>query len=380
MRGLYIHVPFCKRKCRYCDFLSFCGNHEAEITYYMRCLKKEIRQIADSGPLDTVFIGGGTPSILPYGQVAELMDTVKTAFALERNSEVTIESNPGTLDARKADEYRSAGINRISIGAQSFDDESLSRIGRIHNANDIWEACNTARAAGFENINLDLMYGLPGQTLSAHLESVNAALELEPEHISMYALILEEGTRLYEDVNRGKERLPYPDTVADMGDAAAARLKANGYHRYEVSNFAKESRECRHNLLYWQGGDYFAAGLGAAGAMWQGDAVTRTRNTAKMQEYLKRIERQESAVTETEHESGRDAMFTYIMMALRTVDGFSRGDFAKKFGMDFEQAFPKSARRNGRDRLLLLEPDTVRLSQRGMDVMNIVLSDILSEV
>ena len=380
MRGLYIHIPFCVQKCRYCDFLSFGKRGGEEITYYMERLKREIALIADGGELDTVFVGGGTPSLLPAGEMTGLMAAVKGAFGLKKDSEVTVEANPGTLDWEKAQEYRESGVNRISIGAQTFDDGLLKRIGRIHDSNQIFEAFSAARKAGFENINLDLMYGLPGQTLSGRLDSVSAALELDPEHISMYALILEEDTALYEDVQAGRERLPHEDTVADMGDVAAARLKANGYGRYEVSNFAKEGFACRHNLLYWQSGDYFAAGLGAVGARWSGGTVVRTRNAWDLDRYLALIDGGTPAVAQTETESDRDAMFTYVMMALRTTKGFDRREFAERFGQEFESAFPRSAANARRDRLLLLEPGRVRLSQRGMDVMNIVLSDILNEV
>lgn len=376
MLGLYIHIPFCVQKCRYCDFLSCGGHTRGDMEDYMSLLCAEIGLLPRMGErLSSVFIGGGTPSVLPEERVVQLLEKVRERFDLT-GSEITAEANPGTVDEKKLTAWRKEGINRLSLGVQSFLDEELYRIGRIHTAKQAEEAYHLARAAGFSNINLDLMFGLPGQSTSSCLQTVERAIELSPEHISFYSLILEEGTPLYRDVTAGRETLPDEDTVADMGDAGAKLLQHAGYERYEVSNYAKAGMRCRHNLLYWQGGDYLAAGLGASFALWQGDRVIRGENTSSLRDYGTMVRSGLRPVESTIVEEGREAMFTFAMMGLRLCEGFSNDDFNRRFGVDFASAFPKTAQ----NPLLDVAKERVRLKPRGFELMNALLVNLMDEV
>ena len=265
--GIYIHIPFCVRKCAYCDFLSAPADEKTQAGY-VKALQTEIYQTAklfSENPytVDTVFFGGGTPSILVPKHIKALMDTLRECFALPEAAEITIECNPGTLDEEKAAVYRQAGINRISFGLQSANNRELKMLGRIHTMEEFVKSYETARAAGFDNINIDLMSALPGQTFESFLHTLDTVLALKPEHISMYSLILEEGTALYEHLDR-YPALPDEDTERQMYDTACLRLADNGYHQYEISNFAKEGKACRHNLSYWERKNYLGFGIGAA--------------------------------------------------------------------------------------------------------------------
>ncbi|MGI6193248.1 MAG: radical SAM family heme chaperone HemW [Christensenellales bacterium] len=376
MLGLYVHIPFCAQKCRYCDFLSFGGHTERGMEDYMSLLCAEIgmlpRQVEK---LSSVFIGGGTPSALPERLMVQLLNTVRQRFDLT-GAEITAEANPGTVDEKKLTAWRKAGINRLSLGVQSFDDGELKRIGRIHSANQAVEAFRMARNAGFSNINVDLMYGLPGQSAVSCLCSLEKAIALQPEHISFYALILEEGTPLYTDVTEGLETLPDEDETAETGDAGARLLQTAGYERYEVSNYAQPGRRCRHNLLYWQGGDYLAAGLGASFALWQGGTLIRGENAANMRDYAAMVRSNLRPVANTIVEEGKDAMFTFAMMGLRLKEGFSAQEFERRFQTDFASAFPKTAKHP----LLCMSTDSVRLTVRGFDLMNAVLVGMMDEM
>ena len=251
--GLYIHIPFCRQKCLYCDFPSWAGR-EGQMQMYVDALTAEIRAQGkryENREVVSVFFGGGTPSILAPGHVKALADTLRESFPFAENAEITIECNPGTLDEEKAAVYRQAGINRISFGLQSANNRELKMLGRIHTMEEFVKSYETARAAGFDNINIDLMSALPGQTFESFLHTLDTVLALKPEHISMYSLILEEGTALYEHLDR-YPALPDEDTERQMYDTACLRLADNGYHQYEISNFAKEGKACRHNLSYWE--------------------------------------------------------------------------------------------------------------------------------
>lgn len=376
MLGLYMHIPFCAQKCRYCDFLSFGGKNEGDMGAYLSLLCAEIGLLPRQGEkLSSVFIGGGTPSILPAAALPELLGRVGEHFDLS-GAEITAEANPGTLDEEKLAAWREAGINRLSLGLQSLDDAELKRIGRIHSGKQAVEAFEMARAAGFGNINIDLMYGLPGQTVSSCLRSLEKAVSLNPEHVSFYSLILEEGTPLFGDVASQKETLPDEDEAAEQGDAGAALLKAAGFGRYEVSNYARPGKRCRHNLLYWQGGDFLAAGLGASFALWEGGTVTRGENAAKMADYARLVGAKIRPVAGTVVEKGKDAMFTFAMMGLRLAEGFSAEEFEKRFKTAFEKAFPQTAK----NPLLEVSKSRVRLSGRGFELMNAVLRGMLDEV
>ncbi len=261
MAGLYLHIPFCVQKCAYCDFVSFADPEPLQA--YLSALIKEIGLTARRFPAatyDTVFIGGGTPSIVSAQDMAGLLAALRSAFAIAPGAECTIECNPGTVDAQKLQAYLKGGVNRLSLGLQSAEDGLLRAIGRIHDFAQFEESYRLAREAGLQNINVDLMYGLPGQSLGQYLSTIRTVAALGPEHISAYSLILEEGTPLYTHVKAGETTLPDEDEVCDMQDAGRALLAELGYERYEISNYAKPGFACRHNINYWQNGPYLTAG------------------------------------------------------------------------------------------------------------------------
>ena len=284
--SIYIHIPFCVKKCAYCDFASFSGRM-GRMGAYVDAVCREIRaQAAFFGKrrVKTVFFGGGTPTLMTGGQVQAIMDTLCECFYIEETAEISMEGNPGTVTAESLAAYRAAGVNRLSLGVQSMDDGLLAAIGRIHTAAQAREAVAFARAAGFENINLDLMLGLPGQTAGQWEETLAAAIALGPEHLSCYSLILEEDTPLYAAAQAGT-CAPLPDEDAlDAMDAITTRLTEEaGYHRYEVSNWARPGRECRHNIVYWECESYLGIGCAAHGEM----DGTRFEHTADVEEYVK---------------------------------------------------------------------------------------------
>ena len=379
MLGLYLHIPFCVRKCAYCDFLSFGGCPKGEMREYISLLIRELAALPRQGePLSTVFLGGGTPSILPEGEIARLLKAVKDRWPLEADAEVSMECNPGTVTPEKLREYRAAGINRLSIGVQSFDDRLLGALGRIHTAREAEEAFFMARAAGFSNINLDLMYGLPGQTCRAHLASVERAVTLSPEHISMYSLIVEGETEFGRRREEGILVLPGEEEEYAMEQAGRELLSRAGYERYEISNYARAGRRCRHNIAYWQCGDYLAAGLGAASALWEGDRCVMRTNPGGFEQYREMVE---SGVlsSQCEVQQGRDAAFLALMMGLRMTEGVSERAFAERFGKRPEEVFPRSIGAGLQKGLLLRERGFLLCSQRGLEIQNELLSDILEE-
>jgi oxygen-independent coproporphyrinogen-3 oxidase len=269
--SLYIHIPFCIQKCKYCDFLSFSSSEEDRNSYIQE-LQKELvwkSHWAKEYQVITVFFGGGTPSILTADQMKWLMDTIKEHYNLVSDAEITIEANPGTLTKDKLFVYRQCGINRISMGLQSANDEELKKIGRIHTFDQLKENFRLAREAGFTNINLDLMSALPGQTLESYAKTLEIVAKLNPEHISAYSLIVEEGTPLSED-EMLLSQLPDEETDRQMYQFTKERLRQSGYERYEISNYAKQGYESRHNQVYWTGGDYLGFGLGAS-SYFQGE-------------------------------------------------------------------------------------------------------------
>jgi len=377
MPGLYIHIPFCKQKCRYCDFPSYAGA-ENQIAAYLHALKQEIsaKQAAFHAPLfASIFFGGGTPSILPEGVVADLMETIKTAFPIAEDAEVSIECNPGTASEQKLKEYRKAGINRLSIGLQSADDRLLQRIGRIHDCSTFEHTFSAARTAGFENINVDLMHGLPGQNTEDYIHTLEYICALEPEHISAYGLILEEGTPLYRDVMCGDEILPDEDLVADMQDAGIQYLKTQGYERYEVSNFAKQGFRCRHNINYWENGPYLGFGAGAHSA-WRVDGYwQRFENNRELPSYIHHA----ADAPEMQIIPAGEEMFETVMMGLRKTDGLSLDAFLARFGMSFCSAFPKTTKALCEQGLLHIAEQRAYLTEKGLDLQNTALIQFLEE-
>lgn len=368
--SLYIHIPFCARKCAYCDFASF-PNEEGRWEEYILAVRQELEKWAArlvGRKIATVFIGGGTPSLLPAETIADLLGNVRKLFAVAPDAEISMEANPGTLTAEKLAAYKKAGVNRLSLGVQSFDDGLLRALGRIHSAQDACDAVRLARGAGFENINLDLMYALPGQTAAQWKTTLDAAIALGVEHISAYSLIVEDGTPMAARVESGAAILPDDEAVIGMQRTAIDTLAAAGYARYEISNYAKPGYECRHNLVYWLRGDYLGIGCAAHSMM---DNV-RFENAWALEEYLAgntELERREIPTEEQKEEM--------LMLATRTVHGMSLADYRETFDEDFEKAHAAALKPLMAGGLVEIQDGCLRLTQSGMEVQNAVVVELL---
>ena len=376
--SLYIHIPLCVKKCAYCDFASFSGRM-AQRDRYVQAVCREIRaQAAFLGRrrVRTVFFGGGTPTLLSGENMVMLMQTVRECFDLLPDAEVSMEGNPGTLTADNLCAYRGAGVNRLSLGVQSMDDALLSSIGRIHTAKQAAEAVAFAREAGFENINLDLMFGLPGQSAAQWEDTLARAIALSPEHLSCYSLILEEGTPLYDSVHEGTcAPLPDEDEMERMDAITERMTAAAGYEKYEVSNYAKPGRQCAHNVVYWECLPYLGVGLGAHSDM----DGRRFYNPQSWEPYLQMAEsgcRQRSAEGENSRE---DRMFERMMMGLRQVRGADAVRFERDFGKAPKDVWPQTIEDMTRGGLMELYNERIRLTTRGMQVMNGVLVRLMEE-
>ena len=383
---IYIHIPFCVKKCYYCDFLSGPANEET-IVNYVKALINEIEYYGEihgrhgtKSLVTSIFFGGGTPSLLDTKYIKTIMDKVKYAFNVEENAEITIECNPGTADEEKLSTYRQIGINRLSIGLQSANDDELKSIGRIHNFEQFLTIYNEARRAGFDNINIDLMSALPNQTLDSYRETLHKVIKLNPEHISAYSLILEEGTCLYEKIEvlerEGRDTgLPDEEIERDMYYETKRILEENGYYRYEISNYAKMGKECRHNIAYWKRDEYIGLGIGAASYM---DGV-RLKNICDINEYIN-IEKTPNSSedkTETELLTKEDKKAEFMFLGLRMIEGVSVRDFEKEFGEDFQVVYGKITSKHIEDGLLIKEGDNIRLTDLGLDVSNMVMSSYI---
>lgn len=372
MAGIYIHIPFCKARCRYCDFTSYAGR-AADMPAYLSALEKEIDRWAvraQDTAFETVFIGGGTPSILPLGAVAHLVAALYRHFTIVPQAEVTLEANPGTLTAEKLTEYRESGINRLSIGLQTADGGLLRALGRIHTYPVFEENYKLARAAGFSHINVDLMYGLPGQGFAQWRDTLERVTALAPEHISAYSLILEEGTALYADVQAGRAAaLPGEDAEDDMAKLARSLLASRGYSRYEISNFARPGQECRHNLNYWQNGDFIGLGCAAHGYF----GGERYENTAELCEYIGRMQAGKGPVAARSYPSGNDALFETLMMGLRMVRGVPLAALEGRYGAPLPENWKKLIHTYESGGLMRLENGRLALTERGLDVQNPLL-------
>ena len=377
MIGVYVHIPYCIRKCRYCDFCSIPIDETAG--RYRSAVLKEIALSADKYPgerVKSVFFGGGTPTILPAEDLCAILDAIRTAFPVEPDAEISIECNPKTIGFDDLKRLRGAGFNRLSIGLQATQNELLKRIGRVHTYEEFLATYQAARDAGFTNINVDLMHGLPGQTQADYLDAIRAVASLEPTHISAYSLILEEGTPLYDDVTHGHETLPDEDAVADMEDAGMDLLEALGYHRYEVSNFAKSGYECRHNLVYWHNEPYLGLGAAAHSSMIEDGFRVRFSNESSIPAYFKKLEKDRLPRAERILINTFEQMFESVMLGLRLTKGVDRKAFFDRYGCDvietYKEAYDKNERYGFWDHS---DPACLRLTRAGMDRLDAVLRD-----
>ena len=383
MLSIYIHIPFCIKKCLYCDFLSFPAS-EGDKETYAAALLKEIETEAsryEERVVDTVFLGGGTPSILQTAHIEKIMDTLKNFYRFSTNPEITIEVNPCTVDKEKLRRYKASGINRLSIGAQSVQDSELRALGRIHNAADFFAAFHMAREAGFDNINVDLMSALPGQTTERYLETLLKVTDLKPEHISAYSLIIEEGTPFFDiygekEGENGAERgLPSEEEERRMYEETGKRLEEAGYCRYEISNYALKGRECRHNTACWKRYDYAGFGLGASSMVEN----IRWKNTARMQTYLHAYGEGKTCgniKNEIQRQSRAEQMEEFMFLGLRLTEGVSRAAFLEAFHEDMDNIYGPvlgQLLKNG----LIDTGERVKLTSYGRDISNYVMAQFL---
>lgn len=376
--SIYIHIPFCVKKCAYCDFASFSGRM-AQAEAYVQAVCREMRaQAAFFGARNvrSVFIGGGTPTLLTGAQIDELLDTLRACFMLNDGAEVTMEGNPGTLSLDRLLAYHAAGVNRLSLGVQSMDDGLLASIGRIHTARQAEEAVSLAREAGFENLNLDLMYGLPGQTCAQWTRTLERAIALAPQHLSCYSLIVEEGTPLFDAVQAGTcAPLPDEESLEAMDEATFRLTREAGYERYEVSNYARDGFACLHNRVYWECLPYLGFGLNAHSDM----DGKRFYNPADWEAYM-RLANGEKALREEEGKNSREErMFERMMMGLRMVRGVDAFRFERDFGRCVQEVWPRTIADMEKNGLMTRGEGRIRLTERGMQVMNGVLVRLLEE-
>lgn len=366
--GLYIHIPFCVRKCRYCDFLSFAASESVRAEYINRLKDEIIFRAKEYGDrrISTIYIGGGTPSILPASMIHEILSLVKQKFYVNQNAEVTIEVNPGTVNKEKLDIYREAQINRLSIGLQSTHDEELKRIGRIHSYQDFLTTYEDALEAGFDNINVDLISALPGQSREDYAESLRRIVALKPKHISSYSLQLEEGTYLYEHQNEFE--WPDEDMDRDLYLMTDEMLSQAGYHRYEISNYSIDGYESRHNSSYWERKNYLGIGLGASSLMDE----TRYVNVSSFDEYKDKFTDDKLTLKLSSEEQMEEFMF----LGLRLMRGISAEEFYDCFNLDIFQVYGRVLS-DLADKGLINIAERIRLTNKGIDISNYVLAQFL---
>lgn len=364
--GLYVHIPYCVRKCNYCDFCSLPKGSSGVPDEYVLSLIKEIESYSERvrEPLDTVYFGGGTPSLLNEFQMRRIFSAIRNTFEISREAEITFEANPGTLTKDKAQAFYELGFNRVSIGLQSIHEKEMKKLGRIHTYEDFLSCYHSLREVGFDNVSVDLMYGIPYQTKQSFEECVRALVALSPEHISAYGLMIEEGTPFFKE-----EDLPLPtlDDECDMYDIAGEILKESGYEHYEISNYAKAGRRSRHNSLYWHLGEYI--GVGAAAHSFFGGK--RFFNTDNVDDYVN------GAPFETVPDEDTDLAYEYAMLGLRVKEGISLLDYEKRFGVSFTVGKEKVIERFISEGLMTLTGDRIALTERGFYLSNSILVEIL---
>ncbi len=392
--SLYVHIPFCTLKCSYCDFNSYAGLEEL-VQPYVDALIAEMElwsQYARGRPVPTVFFGGGTPSLLPIPQVERIVSALRDRFALEPEAEVTLEANPGTVDLEYLRALVAMGVNRLSFGVQSFHDDELANLDRIHSAAEAEEAYRWARDAGFQRINLDLIYGLPEQPMERWQASLERAISLAPDHMSLYALTVEEGTKLAYDIDHGRTPEPDGDVQASMYEWSQERMAEAGYQQYEISNWARPGQECRHNLVYWRNGDWLGLGAGAHSHL----SGTRFADVYSPKRYVQLVQEVADAgpsngtdvaallksmrqVTYVEEPRPELARADTLIMGLRLNEGVSLPEFRRRFGAGAEAAYAATFAELTELDLLERTNDRIRITNRGRLLANEVFVRLLPD-
>ena len=376
--SLYIHIPWCVRKCPYCDFNSHQAGETIDEAAYVDALLADLEQELESAgkrELHSLFFGGGTPSLLSAGAVNNIIEGIANRTAISAHAEITLEANPGTFEQQKFADYRSAGVNRLSIGIQSFNDDQLNRLGRIHNGNEAMQAIETAYTAGFDNINLDLMFGLPGQTVKQAMEDVKSACRFKPAHISHYQLTIEPNTYFYKHT----PGLPDTDSTWEMQQRCHDMLSEHEYIQYEVSAFSKADKHARHNMNYWTFGDYIGIGAGAHGklTLTSGPSIRRRWKQRQPARYIKQATRGQACSGNSELKR-QDILFEFLMNALRLRHGFSYELFEQRTGINRQHLLDVCKHID--EDLLVVSAAGITTSQRGFDFLNTLLESILTGI
>ena len=371
--GIYVHIPFCKKKCDYCDFISYCDKGML-ISDYIESVIKEIEIQNIQSKITTVYIGGGTPSYIDSKYIIKILEKIKEKNISE-DAEITIEVNPGTVTEKKLKDYINCGINRLSIGLQSTKDEILKEIGRIHEYADFLNTYNMAKKIGFNNMNVDLMIGLPNQKIIDIKESLEKILELNPNHISVYSLILEEGTPLFKKVEDGVLKIPDEELERNMYWYVKNTLELNGYKHYEIYNYAKEGYESKHNLNCWNQKEYI--GIGCAAHSYKN--ITRYSNTENIEEYINNIHKKCFEKNRIIHEvqTEEDARKEFMLLGLRKIDGVKINEFKNKFGDNPIYLYRNQLDKLSKENLIIVDNDNIRLSNRGIDLANLVWEEFI---
>ena len=385
--GLYIHIPFCKSKCKYCDFVSF-SNKEHLVDRYINCIKYEIKDIGLSNLRDytegkddlinlkTIYIGGGTPSAIDSKYIKEIIDVIMQNFQVDNNVEITLEINPGTIDESKLKIYKESGINRLSIGLQSTNNNTLKRIGRIHTYEEFLNTYELSRNLGFDNINIDLMLALPEQTIDELVDGLKKVINLKPEHISIYSLILEEGTKLYEEIiNEKKYELTDDNIERKMYWQTKEILENAGFIHYEISNFARKGYESKHNLACWNQEEYI--GVGASAHSYSNNV--RYSNTESLEEYIYNYENGKDIDNLIFHEkqNKESKMKEYMMLGLRKIQGVDINAFKNCFGQNPIYIFKQEIYKLTSEKLIIVDGNWIRLTNKGLDLANLVWEEFV---
>lgn len=384
--GLYVHIPFCKQKCKYCDFTSF-AQKEDMIEEYMKWLCTEIKEVGEGIRLDienkyiddvkvkTIYIGGGTPSYIDETYIKEIMQSIYEYYQVEKDAEVTIEINPGTVNETKLQAYKKAGINRLSIGVQEVNNELLNMLGRIHTYEEFKNTYELARRVGFNNINIDFMLGLPNQTIEDIVHILSEIQELKPEHVSVYSLILEEDTPIKKLVDKNRLIMPKEEIERDMYWKIKNGLEEQGYIHYEISNFAKKGKESKHNMDCWNQKEYMGFGVGAHSYI---DGA-RFSNIDDIKEYIENYKnnKQENNFELHEKQNQETKMKEYMMLGLRKIKGIDCNQFETKFSKDVFDIFGKEIEKLLKEELIEVEEGSIRLSTKGIDLANLVWEEFV---
>lgn len=379
--GIYIHIPFCAKKCYYCDFISY-PNMKEKQKEYVEALKKEIKSYdLQNYNITTIYIGGGTPSYIESKYIVEVLEYIKSKLNANEtkfeNMEITIEVNPGTVTKEKLLDYKKVGINRLSIGLQSTNDRLLKQIGRIHKYQDFLQTYNLARNVGFTNINIDLMLGLPNQSIKDLKESIEKVISLQPEHISIYSLIVEEGTKLHKQIETGELQLPEEELERKMYWYTKSKLELAGYKHYEISNYAKPKRESKHNSNCWEQKQYIGIGASAHSYL---DNI-RYCNVSNLKEYISNMENVEADFEEkyivNERQNLEDRKNEFMLLGLRKIDGVSIAMFKEKYVENPIFRYRDSLEKLVNEGLVLIDGDMIKLTNKGLDLANIVWEEFI---